>query len=67
MYSHAYVPSLHGVDLLVCVLPQAFCEPAKVEGNGVLAFAKHVLFPILSGEGEWACSNAIQSDILCIS
>ncbi|XP_064405435.1 tyrosine--tRNA ligase, cytoplasmic-like isoform X2 [Halichondria panicea] len=31
-------------------LQKAFCEPAKVEGNGVLAFAKHVLFPILSGE-----------------
>ncbi len=37
--------------LFCCFLSQAFCEPAKVEGNGVLAFAKHVLFPILAGEG----------------
>ena len=27
-------------------ISKAFCEPGKVEGNGVLAFAKMVLFPI---------------------
>ena len=31
---------------------QAFCEPEKVEGNGVLAFARYVLFPILAGDGK---------------
>ena len=48
----------HGSCYLVCsmifniyVLIQAYCEPGKVEGNGVLAFAQHVLFPILAGEG----------------
>jgi hypothetical protein len=30
---------------------QAFCEPGKVKGNGVLAFARYVLFPVLAGEG----------------
>ncbi len=30
---------------------QAFCEPGKVKGNGVLAFTRYVLFPILAGEG----------------
>ena len=37
-----------------CILfsPQAFCEPGKVEGNGVLAFVKYVIFPILSGRGQ---------------
>ena len=32
-------------------LSQAFCEPGKVEGNGVLAFAQHVIFPVLASEG----------------
>ena len=31
---------------------QAFCEPGKVKDNGVLAFARYVLFPILAGEGK---------------
>ena len=37
-----------------CILfsPQAFCEPGKVEGNGVLAFVRYVIFPILSGRGQ---------------
>jgi tyrosyl-tRNA synthetase len=30
-------------------LKKAFCEPGKVEGNGVLAFVKHVIFPVLAG------------------
>ena len=33
-------------------MKKAFCEPGKVENNGVLAFAKFVLFPLLeTGEG----------------
>ena len=35
---------------MVCM--QAFCEPGSVEGNGVLAFTQHVLFPILAGRGR---------------
>lgn len=31
---------------------QAFCEPGKVEGNGILAFARYVLFPILAGDSK---------------
>ena len=34
-------------------MKKAFCEPGKVEGNGVLAFVKHVLFHTLKeGEGQ---------------
>lgn len=29
-------------------LKRAFCEPGKIEDNGVLGFAKHVLFPIFN-------------------
>lgn len=27
-------------------MKKAFCEPGNVENNGVLAFAKYVLFPL---------------------
>eukprot|EP00731_Ephydatia_muelleri_P032295 Em0023g802a len=30
-------------------LKKAFCEPGKVAENGVLAFTRHVIFPILDG------------------
>ena len=30
-------------------LKKSFCEPGLVEGNGVLAFAKFVLFPLIKG------------------
>lgn len=34
-------------------MKKAFCEPGKVEGNGVLAFVKNVLFHTLSpNEGK---------------
>ncbi|OQV19653.1 Tyrosine--tRNA ligase, cytoplasmic [Hypsibius exemplaris] len=33
-------------------LKKAFCEPGVVEGNGVLAFSKHVIFPHLREKGE---------------
>lgn len=29
-------------------LKKAFCEPGNVENNGVLAFVKHVLFPLFA-------------------
>jgi len=32
-------------------IKRAFCEPGNIEDNGVLAFVKHVLFPIY-GETE---------------
>jgi tyrosyl-tRNA synthetase len=31
-------------------LKKAFCEPGKVENNGILAFIKHVLFPLQEGK-----------------
>jgi tyrosyl-tRNA synthetase len=31
-------------------IKKAFCEPGNVQENGVLAFAKHVLFPVLDGK-----------------
>ena len=43
---------------------QAFCEPEKVEGNGILAFARYVLFPILAGDGE--CHTPISIPYICI-
>lgn len=32
-------------------LKQAFCEEGNIENNGVLSFAKHVLFPLQEGKG----------------
>ena len=34
------------------VIPQAFCEEGKVQDNGVLAFAKFVIFPLLAMRNE---------------
>ena len=34
-------------------LKKAFCEPGNVADNGLLAFAKHVIFPLFKpGEGK---------------
>ena len=32
-------------------LSKAFCEEGNVDDNGVLAFAKHVLFPLSNDKG----------------
>lgn len=32
-------------------LSKAFCEEGNVANNGVLSFAKHVLFPLNEGKG----------------
>jgi len=32
-------------------LGKAFCEEGNVSNNGVLAFAKHVLFPLYTNKG----------------
>lgn len=32
-------------------LKKAFCEPGNIEKNGVLAFCKSVIFPLLKNEG----------------
>jgi len=37
-------------------LQKAFCEPGNVENNGVLAFCKSVIFPLLKNEG-WFILN----------
>ena len=36
---------------LIWSLLQAFCEPGNVTENGVLAFARHVLFPVMGDKG----------------
>lgn len=33
-------------------LKRAFCEPGNVEENGILAFAKHVLFSLFDNQFE---------------
>ena len=33
-------------------LKKAFCEPGNIENNGILAFCKSVIFPLLKEEGE---------------
>lgn len=33
-------------------LQNALCEPDNLEENGVLAFVKHVLFPLFKDEGN---------------
>lgn len=35
-------------------MKKAFCEPGNIENNGVLSFAKYVLFPLLN-PGEGSC------------
>jgi len=32
-------------------LSKAFCEEGNIANNGVLSFAKHVLFPLNEGKG----------------
>uniref|UniRef100_A0A8C9TM84 Tyrosine--tRNA ligase n=1 Tax=Scleropages formosus TaxID=113540 RepID=A0A8C9TM84_SCLFO len=45
-------------------LKKAFCEPGNVQNNGVLAFVKHVLFPLNSGECPFSvlCSEVEPGD-----
>ncbi|KZT35918.1 tyrosine tRNA ligase [Sistotremastrum suecicum HHB10207 ss-3] len=38
-------------------IKSAFCEPGKIEGNGVLAFSKAVIFPIASLRNEQLASG----------
>ena len=38
-------------------LKRAFCEPGKVENNGVLAFCKSVIFPLLKENESQFISN----------
>ncbi|XP_023026097.2 tyrosyl-tRNA synthetase [Leptinotarsa decemlineata] len=34
-------------------LKKAFCEPGNIENNGILSFAKHVLFPLFKPDEEF--------------
>ncbi|GCB63108.1 hypothetical protein scyTo_0009618 [Scyliorhinus torazame] len=51
-------------------LKRAFCEPGKVESNGVLSFVKHVLFPlhgefVISRDEKWGgCKTYTEYDEL---
>jgi len=38
-------------------LKKAFCEPGNIENNGILSFAKHVIFPILKPEEKFVISR----------
>jgi len=38
-------------------LSKAFCEEGNVVDNGVLSFAKHVLFPLSNDKGHVTCSH----------
>ena len=53
---------LHFLALLWSLL-QAFCEPGNVTENGVLAFARHVLFPVMGDKGR--VHVAVHSIICC--
>lgn len=33
-------------------LKKAFCEPGNITENGILSFAKHVIFPLSADEGQ---------------
>ena len=33
-------------------LKKAFCEPNNITNNGILAFCKSVVFPLLKGKGK---------------
>jgi len=41
--------SIHQLNLKK-KLKKAFCEPGNIENNGVLAFCKSVIFPLIKGE-----------------
>jgi tyrosyl-tRNA synthetase len=45
-------------------LRKAFCKPGNVENNGVLAFCKHAIFPLLKGEGEIDINNNLDGSIV---
>lgn len=34
-------------------LKKAFCEPGNIENNGILSFAKHVIFPLLKPDEKF--------------
>ena len=36
-------------------LGKAFCEEGNIVNNGVLSFAKHVLFPLSADKGVYIC------------
>ena len=39
-------------------LKKAFCEPGNIEDNGVLAFVKHVIFPIFIQDGKFVVKRS---------
>ncbi|XP_072393407.1 tyrosine--tRNA ligase, cytoplasmic [Diabrotica undecimpunctata] len=38
-------------------LKKAFCEPGNIENNGLLSFAKHVIFPLLKPDEKFVISR----------
>lgn len=41
-------------------LKKAFCEPGNVENNGVLAFVKHVVFPLFGKEEQFVVPRSAE-------
>ena len=50
-FRHPCTCTCSSVTEMCFYLLQAFCEPGNVAENGVLAFVKHVIFPILDRKG----------------
>ena len=48
-------------------LGRAFCEEGNVADNGVLAFAKHVLFPLTENKGTFTSHCLSVSLSACLS
>ncbi|CAG9858262.1 unnamed protein product [Phyllotreta striolata] len=38
-------------------LKKAFCEPGNIENNGILSFAKHVIFPLFKPDEQFVISR----------
>lgn len=48
-------------------LKKAFCEPGNITDNGVLAFAKHVIYPLLKAEESFNIQRSAEFGILRLS
>lgn len=42
-------------------LKKAFCEPGNIENNGILSFAKHVLFPLFKSDEKFIIPRKLEN------
>lgn len=42
-------------------LKRAFCEPGNIENNGILSFAKHVLFPLFKNGEKFVIPRKVEN------